>query len=327
MDNHPVSANSVGQYFRVNGSNLSQQYKNHLSGFKQWNQLDHAEEWIVFPENIGPYLCLDEVALSDGELYTVLTNARSKCQKGSLIAMVKGVRSDDVCKILSHIPEQKRKEVKEISVDMANSMEKIARDSFPNAQVVTDRFHVAQLISEAVQEIRIRHRWKAIDKENNEIAKAKKKGTKYIASTFENGDSRKQLLARSRYLLFKPQSKWRESQRKRSEILFREYPDLKEAYELSMMFRNIYETSKTKLEAEERFLGWQKKIAEKKFPSFLTAAESIDNHKETILNFFVNRTTNALAEAFNSKLKAFRSVFRGVTDVEFFLYRVSLIFA
>ena len=327
MDNHPVSANSVGGYFHVNGSNLSQQYKNHLSGFKQWEQLDHAEEWILFSKNIGKRLCLDEVALSDGELYTVLTNAKSKCQKGSLIAMVKGVKSDVVSKILVQIPEQQRKEVKEISVDMANSMEKIARDSFPNAQVVTDRFHVAQLISDAVQEIRIRHRWEAIDKENKAIAKAKKNGKKYIAPTFENGDSHKQLLARSRYLLFKTQSKWRESQRKRSEILFREYPDLKEAYQLSMMFRNIYETSKTKAEAQERFSAWQKKIGEKKFPSFLTAAESIDNHKETILNFFVNRTTNALAEAFNSKLKAFRSVFRGVTDVDFFLYRVSLIFA
>jgi transposase len=327
LDNHPVSANSVGGYFRVNGSALSQQYKNHLSGFHQWDQLEHAEEWVLFADNIGPSLCLDEVALSDGELYTVLTNARAKCQKGSLIAMVKGVKSDDVSKILARIPEQKRKDVKEISVDMANSMEKIARDSFPDAQVVTDRFHVAQLISDAVQEIRIKHRWKAIDKENKEIAKAKKKGKKYITPTFENGDSHKQLLARSRYLLFKPQSKWKESQRKRSEILFREYPDLKEAYELSMMFRNIYETSKTKEEAEEKLFGWRKKIEEKQFPSFLTASESIDNHKETILNFFVNRTTNALAEAFNSKLKAFRSVFRGVTDIEFFLFRVSLIFA
>jgi transposase len=298
-----------------------------LSGFKQWDQLQHAGDWILFPENMGPCLCLDEVALSDGELYTVLTNAKSKCQKGSLIAMIKGVKSDVVSKILMQIPKHLRNEVVEISVDMANSMEKIARDCFPNVRVVTDRFHVAQLISEALQEIRIKHRWDAIDKENKAIAKAKKNGKKYIAPTFENGDSHKQLLARSRYLLFKTQNKWTDSQKKRSEILFREYPDLKEAYELSMMFRNIYQTAKTKQQAQERFEGWQKKIEEKKFPSFITASESIENHKDTILNFFVNRTTNALAEAFNSKLKAFRSVFRGVTDIEFFLYRVSLIFA
>ena len=306
---------------------MGKQYKEHLSGFNEWDQLKHAEDWILFPENMGTKLCLDEVALSEGELYTVPTNAKNKCQKGSLIAMIKGVKAEDVCKILSQIPEGKKMKVEEISVDMSNSMEKIARDCFPKASIVTDRFHVAQLICDAVQEIRIKYRWEAIDQENKEICEARKKKEKYIAPTFENGDTRKQLLARSRYLLFKPSSEWRDSQKLRAEILFREYPDTKDAYNLSMMLRNIYETAKTKLEAMDRFLNWYKKVEEKSFPSFITAAESIQNHQETNLNFFDNRTTNALAEAFNSKIKAFRSVFRGIRDIEFFLYRVSLIFA
>ena len=241
--------------------------------------------------------------------------------------MVKGVKSDDVCKVINKIPLEKRQGVKEISVDMANSMEKIARTSFPSASVVTDRFHVAQLVSEAVQEIRIKFRWKAIDKENRAIARAKKQGKKYNARTFENGDSRKQLLARSRYLLFKSQNKWTGSQKLRAEILFREYPDIKKAYGLSMMFRNIYETSISISQANEKFLQWNEKVKQYDFSSFITAAESINTHKETILNFFNNRTTNAMAETFNSKIKAFRSVFRGVRDLGFFLYRVSLIFA
>jgi len=54
---------------------------------------------------------------------------------------------------------------------------------------------------------------------------------------------------------------------------------------------------------------------------------SIKNNEEEILNFFNERRTNCLAETFNSKIKAFRSAFRGVKDLSFFLYRVSLIFA
>lgn len=298
-----------------------------MSGFHDWEQLEHAEDWILFPDNIDKCLCLDEIALSDGELYTVLTNARAKCQKGSLIAMVKGVKSSDVCKILDLLPIEKRQYVKEVSVDMANSMENIAFTSFPSASVVTDRFHVARLISEAVQEIRIKHRWEAIEQENKAIKEARKTEKKYIAPTFENGDSKKQLLARSRYLLFKPSNKWTESQKLRAEILFREYPDIKKAYELSMMFRNIYETSKSITQANEKFSQWNEKVKQYDFDPFITASESINSHKETILNFFKNRTTNALAESFNSKIKAFRSVFRGVRDIEFFLFRVSLIFA
>ncbi len=306
---------------------MAKQYKNHLSGFHEWDQLAHSKQWILYPQNIGERLCLDEISLSDGELYTVLTNAEARSQKGSLVAMVRGVKSADVCDILNKIPKENRETVKEVSVDMANNMEKIARDSFLQTSVVTDRFHVAKLISEAIQEIRIKYRWEAIALENKNIKKAKAEGKKYVSPTFENGDTRKQLLARSRYLLFKPQSKWIESQTKRAQILFKEYPEIKHAYNLSMMFRNIYETETSKANAEQRLNDWFDKVKQYNFPSFITAAESINNHKETILNFFNNRTTNALAENFNSKIKAFRNIFRGVRDVSFFLYRISLIYA
>ena len=118
-----------------------------------------------------------------------------------------------------------------------------------------------------------------------------------------------------------------ESQRERAEILFNEFPDIKSAYNLSMMFRSIYEKAQSKTEANLLYLVWYKKVKEKKYPAFLTAINSIENHKENILNYFVNRTTNAIAETFNSKIKAFRNVFRGVRELSFFLYRVSLIFA
>ncbi len=210
---------------------------------------------------------------------------------------------------------------------MANNMEKIARDSFPNASVVTDRFHVAKLIIEAVQEIRIKYRWESIALENDNVKKAKLKGEKYISPTFENGDTRKQLLARSRYLLFKPEAKRTESQALRAKILFKEYPDIQHAYNLSMMFRNIYETSNSIQEAHISFNEWFDKVKQCNFPPFITAAESVKCHYDNILNFFVNRTTNALAESFNSKIKAFRNVFRGVKDVPFFIFRVAKIFA
>ena len=51
--------------------------------------------------------------------------------------------------------------------------------------------------------------------------------------TFENGDTRSELLVRSRYLLFKSSEKWTDEQKLRAKILFREYPDIKKAYGLS----------------------------------------------------------------------------------------------
>ncbi|MDB0711610.1 transposase [Bacteroides xylanisolvens] len=53
----------------------------------------------------------------------------------------------------------------------------------------------------------------------------------------------------------------------------------------------------------------------------------MENHYERILNFFVNRSTNAAAEAFNAKIKAFRASFRGVVDMSFFLFRLAKVYA
>ena len=100
LDTKPVSAKSVGDYFGVDGKLLEEQYRDHLSNFHHWDQLEHATDWILFPENIGECISIDETALSQGELYTVITNKSAKGKKGALIAMVKGTNSDKVKDIL-----------------------------------------------------------------------------------------------------------------------------------------------------------------------------------------------------------------------------------
>ena len=197
---------------------------------------------MLFPDNIGPKLSIDEVEVTNGELYTVLTNKAAHGKKGALVGMCEGTKAAEIAPILSQIPLEKRAAVKEITLDMSESMEAIVKKTFPNAVIVTDRFHVQQLISEALQEVRIAFRWEAIKEENKKIRQARDEGKSYRPYIFSNGDTKKQLLARSRYLLFKPQSNWGEQQKERAEILFAEFPKIKEAYNLSMMFRACYET-------------------------------------------------------------------------------------
>ena len=280
---------------------------------------------------MGTHLSIDETSLSKGELYTIVTNKDAKGKKGSLVAIIKETKASVICAVLAKIPFSKRLRVQIITLDMANSMEWIVRESFPNAKKVNDRFHVQKLVSEALQEMRIKERWKAIDEENDLIQECKKKDIKYIPFTYSNGDSKKQLLARSRHLLFKPQSKWTDSQKERANSLFSEFPELREAYDLSMMFRSFYEHSRTRDEAKAKLDNWYRKVEEKtkgeSFKSFVTASESIKNHEGWILNYFPERATNASAESFNAKLKGFRSLVRGVTDKKFFLFRICKIYA
>ncbi len=282
---------------------------------------------MLFPNNLGEKLSIDEVAVSNGELYTILTNKAAHGKKKALVSMCEGTKASEIAPILAKIPVENREAVKEVTLDMSESMEAIIKRTFPKAAIVTDRFHVQQLISEAAQEVRIAFRWEAIKEENRKIRQAREEGKNYRPVTYGNEDTKKQLLARSRYLLFKPQSQWHERQAERAEILFAEFPKIKEAYDLSMMFRACYENSQTIAEAKEKLTKWYEKVEEKDFDSFVTVAESIRWHETTILNYFIDRSTNASAESFNAKLKNFRTVVRGVKDKAFHLFRVAKLYA
>jgi len=327
LDNYPISSNSLEKFYYINGNQFGQQYKDFLSDYQTWEQKEHAEKWLLFPENIGTKLSIDETALSNGDLYTVLTNKEGKGRKGALVAIIEGTQSENIISVLNRMPEEERELVEEVTLDMAGSMNKIVRQSFPNASLVIDRFHVQKLAYDALQQMRIEHRWDAINEETNDIANARENNEQYIAPVLSNGDTKKQLLARSRYLLFKSGEKWTEKQKIRAKILFELYPDIKKAYSLTHSLRMIFSMTKVKGVAYTKLAKWFNDVTDSGFKAFNTISATIYTHYQNILNFFDNRSTNASAESFNAKLKAFRAIQRGVTDMAFFLFRVAKIYA
>ena len=327
MDNFPISSKSLEKHYHINGDRFGQQYKEHLSDYNNWEQKEHAEDWMLFPDNIGSCLSLDETSLSNGELYTILTNKAAKGQKGALVAMIKGTKAETVIERLKMIPKRLRDKVEEVTLDMASSMNLIVKHCFGKATKVIDRFHVQKLAYDALQEMRIKHRWEAIDEETNAIDNARWEKKEYVSFRFENGDTKKQLLARSRYLLFKSPDKWSHTQKIRAKILFAQYPDIKQAFGLTHSLRMIFSKTQEKGVAFTKLAKWYNDVAESGFRAFNTISATIYTHYKEILNFFDNRSTNASAESFNAKLKAFRATLRGVRDITFFLFRVAKIYA
>jgi transposase len=260
-----VSAKRFGDYYKINGRSLQYHYKHHLSDFKYWTQKEHAKRWLLYAENIGKYLSLDETSLSNGELYTILTNKNAQGKKGSIVAIVKGTKASDVIDILDKIPLETRNMVAEVTVDMAGSMNIISKKSFPKTEIVTDRFHVQKLASEAVEQERIRLRWQSIELENKAIQKARKEGAICKAELLDNGDTQKQLLPRSRYILFKSKSKWTVRQIERAEILFKLYPSIEKAYDLAQGLSYIFENSTHKDTARLKLAHWYNKVEKSPF--------------------------------------------------------------
>lgn len=327
MDSTPLSAKIIAELYGLDGELFQKQYKHKLSGFKAWSQKDHAEQYMVFEQNLSTSLAIDEVALSKGELYTVLTNKEAKGRKKSIVSTVQGTRSEEVISRLELLPLKQRLQVKEISLDMAGSMINIASAVFPKAVQIIDRFHVQKLANDAVQDVRIKFRWQAIDDENQAMQLARISNKKYLPEVFSNGDTKKQLLARSRHLLFKHQSNWTESQRERATILFEEYPRIEQAYKLSQTLFRIYQSKSSKEIARLRLAHWYNDIENSGFKQFNSVLNTIKLHYDKILNYFDKRTTNASAESFNAKIKEFRMQFRGVIDKPFFLYRLGQLYA
>lgn len=301
-------------------------YKKVSSGFKEWDQGSHAEEYTIFSSNIGKKLSIDEVSLSDGELYTLLTNKSGHGKNGTLVATINSTKSEDIINILQKIPLNERLKVKEITLDMAKNMEAAVKSCFPNATLVTDRFHVVRLVQNALQHLRVKLGWDALEQQNTEIKLAKEQKIKYVPKTFTNGDTPKQLLTRSRYILAKNPENWTENQQERAKILFENYPKLKEVHDHVIEFRNIYQVNE-KENARQKLLDWMQKTPELQVTEFNSVMHTIEYNFDQILNFFENRSTNASAESFNAKLKLFRANLRGVRDKSFFLFRLMKLFA
>jgi len=99
------------------------------------------------------------------------------------------------------------------------------------------------------------------------------------------------------------------------------------AYELTQSLSRIYTSTTEKIYAYTRLAKWHEKVEKAGFKAFNTISKTIMNHYRKILNYFDNRSTNASAESFNAKIKAFRQQYRGVSDVNFFLFRLSKLYA
>jgi transposase len=206
-------------------------------------------------------------------------------------------------------------------------MSLIVKRCFPHARMVIDRFHVQQLATEALQEIRIHHRWQAIESDNEAIEQSRKNNRPYSPEILSNGETLKQMLARSRYLLYKSEHNWTVEQHTRAELLFNRYPDIKKAYNLSQKLSWIYSNTTDKIYALTRLAKWHEDVAQAGFKTFNTISRTIELNYKKILNYFNNRSTNASAESFNAKIKGFRTQYRGVLDINFFLFRLTKLYA
>ena len=358
MDTTPVTARSLGKFFFSDGDTLERCYKDSLSGFREWYQLEHASDWVLIEENIGEHLSIDETSLQD-DLFTFLSNKEGHCKKGSIVAAVRGTKAQDVVEVLLKIPEEQRLKVKEVTMDLSESMADIVTQAFPNATIVLDCFHIMRRCNDAIEEMRLRCKREAqakVRKEKREFRKRQKrnaahrrwyrkthpkkykgktrgrkparKNEKFKPAVLSTGDTLVELLTRTKYALTQTPDKWSERTKERMDLLFAKYSKIKQSYDVVNKLRAIFRSEKlTKDTAREKLHGWYKTVNRCTIREVKSARDAIRSREDNVLNYFIARSTNASAESLNSKMKAFRAQLRGVSDLPFFMYRLSTIYS
>ena len=170
----------------------------------------------------------------------------------------------------------------------------IAAEVFYNAHVVNDRFHVQQVYNEAVDEIRVDIRRQLIAEDNS-------RDKSEPPMTYSNGETMRQILARSKHTLMMSQNKWTDIQRHRANILFKHYPILKAAYQLAMELRRIFNLKISPTKALGKMNKWYEKVMALDNNNFRSVIKTFKNHAPTIINYFRRRGHQRLGRGIQLK--------------------------
>ena len=76
-----MTCHTLEEFYHINGRSFEKQYKETLSGYRSWDQLSHAQKWLLFEDNIGKNIAIDETSLSNVNsirLSLIGTNTASK---------------------------------------------------------------------------------------------------------------------------------------------------------------------------------------------------------------------------------------------------------
>lgn len=269
---------------------------------------------------MGTHLSIDEKTIGT-EVYTILSNKET----GKVISMIESLKTKDLSQILYHIPRGIRYQVKTISKDLAQNFDWLAREVFPNAQRIADKFHIIKMALEALQDVRIRCRQQVLTEERLRRERhnadqmqlrdnAKRAGTTYKKvplpplPLLENGDTTMELLARGRGLLFKHRDQWTATQKERSKLLFKHFPEIETMYNFIESFRGFYNRKPgkdAKKKAKEALQKWKLKIGASSISEIQNFSSTVFHHEAEILGYFDEGHTNAFAESLNAKIQRF----------------------
>ena len=182
-----------------------------------------------------------------------------------------------------------------VTCDMALGFRKGINENFENSHTIIDKFHVIKHANEAVDKIR-----KAEAKDN-------------------------ELLKRTKYLWLTNDDNLSDKQRARKTTLMKKHLKTSRAYSMRVELQDIYESSQSRAEAEERMKKLCSWMMHSRLSQMKKLCGMIRDHWSEILNYFDDRYTNAILEGMNSVIQNIKRRARGFKNIEYYKTMIYLV--
>jgi transposase len=267
-----------------------------------WDQI-HSIQKRAVTRGLGrradhdiPAIGVDEKQFQKGQDYaSVLYNIN----KGTVIGLVRGRDEDATKQLMYSLSEGARSCVNVVAMDMWKAYENVAKDAFPEADIVFDKFHIMKHCNEAIDQVR-----------RSELKELKEKGYAEI-------------LKGARYAALKDdenrtdEEKWRFKIIKEAELKTARAVAIRDS--LKHFWDYSYEGS-----ARKFFASWFWWATHCRLKPIIKVAHMINRRFDNVITWTKWRVTNAVAEGINSKIQVIRASARGYRNFENF--RIAVLF-
>jgi transposase len=258
--------------------------------------LDRAVARGIERRSVEGLVCvgLDEKSFLRGQNYvSLMTDLKGR----RILEVVEGHTAQDAVRLLRSLSRAQRGTIEAVTMDMSAGFAKATAQEVPQADIVFDRFHVAKMANEAVNQTR--------REESARLAKVGDDSLKQTKFWFLSGAAPKP-----------------ENQERFEELLEMQLKT-SEAWAYKEQLVEFY--GQADRESGKDFLAqWMAVVQDSDLPKMKKVAKTLLRHEEGLLNWFKHRISNAMAEGFNSVVQSLKSAARGFRN--FANYRVRILF-
>ena len=259
-------------------------------------------DWEQIKKLKSDQMGIDEVAMRKGHKhYVTILTLRLGTGEVRVVAVLEDRKKETVKGFLERMPEEVLRQIKSVCTDMYKGYTEAVREVIGEAVIVIDRFHVARMYRECADEVRKRET-RRLKKEMSQQEYEEIKGVMWIFR--------------------KNEEDLEEEEKPKLEKLFIYSPELEKAYRLREEMRAIFEKKLSKGRAKKEINRWEEEVKRSGLRCFDKFLKTLEEWKEEITNYFVDRKSSGFVEGFNNKVKVLKRRCYGISNVVHFFKRL-----